>query len=194
MSKNQRNRPELHNTGSPNLGEPEFLAVGKLRKPHGLKGEMLMAIWTDFPERLQPGVSLYVGDSHQPVKIKNLRAHNQDSLVSFDGFNNREEVGHFRNHVVFVRTSDLPSLPEDELYLHQFLGLRVIRDEDNSPLGVVTEIIETGANNVFIVRPEMGSDFLIPDIDSVILQVDLEAGEMHIHLLPGLLPDNPEKV
>ena len=151
---------------------------------------MLMAIWTDFPERLQPGVRLFVGESHQPVHIKNLRSHNQDSLVSFDEYDHREDVGQLRNQVVFVRTADLPSLPNDELYLHQLLGLRVIRDEDHVDLGVVAEILETGANNVYIVRPEMGSDILIPDIDSVILKIDLVAKEMRVHLLPGLMPED----
>jgi len=192
MSKNQGTRSAFHNSGSSNPDEPEFLAVGRLRKPHGLRGEMLMAIWTDFPERLQPGVRLFVGESHQPVHIKNLRSHNQDSLVSFDEYDHREDVGQFRNQVVYVRTADLPPLPDDELYLHQLLGLSVIRDGDNAKLGVVVEILETGANNVFIVRPEFGHPILIPDIDSVILKIDLEAREMRVHLLPGLLTDEPK--
>ena len=192
MSKSQGIRTAKHNSGSPNPGEPEFLAVGGLRKPHGLRGEMFMVVWTDFPERLQPGVTVYVGESHQPIRIKSLRNHNQNLLITFDEFDNREEVGQFRNQVVFVRTADLLPLPEDEFYLHQLLGLRVIQDEDNLHLGVVTEILETGANNVFIVRPENGPAILIPDIDSVILKIDLEAGEIRVHLIPGLLPDDPK--
>jgi 16S rRNA processing protein RimM len=173
------------------MGEPEFLAVGKLRKPHGLRGEMLMIVWTDFPERLQPGVKVFVGESHQPVHIKSLRARHQDSLIAFDEFDQRETVGQLRNQVIFVRTADLPPLPEDEIYLHQLLGLQVIRDEDDALLGTVAEILETGANNVLVIYREGKADILLPDIDSVVLNIDLEIGEIRVHLLPGLLPDNP---
>jgi 16S rRNA processing protein RimM len=170
-------------------GEPEFLAVGKLRRPHGLHGEMLILVWTDFPERLQPGKQVYVGKTYQPLSINNIRGHGQASIISFDKFSNRDDVEHLRNQVVFVRTSDLPALPNDEIYLHQLLGLRVIKDEDEALLGSVAEIIETGANPVLIIRRDGKKDILIPDIDSVVLKIDLEIGEIRVHLPPGLIPD-----
>ena len=171
-------------------GEPEYLAVGKLHRPHGVQGEMRMSVWTDFPERLQSGSQVFLGQSFQPVQIKSVRGHGQDLLIAFEEFDNRDEVGQFRNHVVFVRTIDLPSLPDDELYLHQLLGLRVVRDENDAPLGVVAEFIETGANHVFIVRRDGKSDILIPDIDSVILDINLQKGEIRVNLIPGLIPED----
>ncbi len=144
-----------------------------------------MSVWTDFPERLQPGILVYVGTAYQPVHIKSLRGHAQDSLIAFDEFGNRDEVGQLRNQVVFVRTADLPSLPEDEIYLHQLMGLHVINDEDNLSLGWVAEILETGANHVFLVRRDGKPDILIPDIEPVILNIDLQKGEIRVNLLPG---------
>jgi 16S rRNA processing protein RimM len=192
MSKRQSQtaRSKHSSSGSPDFGGPEFLAVGKLRRPHGVRGEMRMSLWTDFPERLQPGKQVFVGESYQSLVIKKMRGHAQDALVSFDGLDNREDVGAFRNKVVFVRTSDLPPLPNDELYLHQLLGLKVVKDDDNTLLGMVAEIIETGANHVFIIRREGKPDILLPDIDPVILKIDLEIGEIRVHLLPGLIPDD----
>ncbi|HBY07766.1 MAG TPA: 16S rRNA processing protein RimM [Chloroflexi bacterium] len=181
--------PENQDSGSPIPGEPEFLAVGKLLRTHGLHGEMHLALWTDFPERLQPGVQVYVGKAHQPVHIKNLRGAEDDPLIAFAEFDNREDAAQFRNQVVFVRTADLPPLPDDEIYLHQLIGLRVVQDEDGAALGVLAEILETGANDVFLVRRENGPDLLLPDIDSVILKINLDQGEIRVHLLPGLLPD-----
>ena len=115
---------QASSSGSPLPGEPEFLAVGKLRKPHGVHGEMLISIWTDFPERLKSGRQVFVGSAYQPLCIKKMRGHGEDALISFDEFNTREDVGQFRNQVVFVRTSDLPPLPDNEIYLHQLLGLQ----------------------------------------------------------------------
>ena len=187
-AKNQES--QASNSGSPMPGEPEFLAVGKLRRPHGISGEMLMLIWTDFPERLQPGKQVFVGKSYKPYRIINVRGHGQGSIISFDGFNNRDDIGHLRNQVVYIRTSDLPALPDDEIYLHQLIGLRVISDEDETRLGIVAEIIETGANHVLIVRRDGKPDILIPDIDPVVLDVNLKKGEILVHLIPGLIPSD----
>ena len=190
LTQNQASNPA--NSGSPTPGEPEFLAVGKLRRPHGVRGEMLMSIWTDFPERLQPDKQVYVGKSYQPYQINNVREHRQDMIISFDGFTSRDDVGHLRNQVVYVRASDIPVLEDDGIYLHQLIGLKVISDEGETVLGIVTEIIETGANHVLLVRSEGKGDLLIPDIDPVVLNVDLEKGEILVHLLPGLIPDDQQ--
>jgi 16S rRNA processing protein RimM len=192
MSKRHTHIPskQASKSGSPMPGEPEYLAVGKLRRPHGVRGEMLMSVWTDFPERLQPGTLIYVGKDHKPVQIKSMREHKQDALIAFDEFNDREEIGQFRNQVVYVRTADIPALPDDGIYLHQLLGLQVVRDEDGTLLGMVAEIIETGANDVFLVRREGKRDILIPDIDPVVLKVDLENGEIRVNLIPGLISED----
>ena len=180
---------QTSNSGSPNPGEPEFLAVGKLRRPHGLRGEMLVSVLTDFPERLRAGRQVFLGNAYRPVNISNMRGHGQNAIISFDEFNSREQAGQFRNQMIYVRTADLPALPDDVIYLHQLLGLRAVRDEDSTILGVVAEIIETGANHVLVIRRDGKRDILLPDIDPVILNIDLQNGEIRVHLLPGLIPD-----
>ena len=188
---NARRSPlkSTQNSGSRTPGEPEFLAVGKLLKPHGVRGEMRVKIWTDFPERLRTGATVYLGKTRRQVRIKSVRGHQSSALIAFDEFESREAAGEFRNQVIFVRTADLPPLPEGEMYQHQLLRLQVVLDADDTPLGVIAEILETGANDVFLVRPPQGKDILIPDIDSVVLKTDLETGQVRIRPLPGLLPE-----
>ncbi|MBT3390222.1 MAG: 16S rRNA processing protein RimM [Chloroflexi bacterium] len=177
-----------HKAGSSQMGgEPEFLVVGKLRKPHGLRGEMLMSVWTDFPERLLPGNILYVGEAYQPLKIESVRWHRQDVLIAFDGLLDREQVGEFRNQIISVRAADSPELDEGEYYLHQLLGLQVIEDATGHLLGSVEKIIDTGANDVFLVRSPDGGEILLPDIESVVLSIDLNVSQIRVHLLPGLI-------
>jgi 16S rRNA processing protein RimM len=146
---------------------------------------MRMEVITDFPERLKPGVTVFVGADHRPLRIHSRRWHNQLLLIAFDGFSDPGAVGIFRNWLVYVRADDRPPLPEGDYYHHQLIGLQVIDDRDE-PLGQLAEILETGANNVYIVRPLAGPDLLIPAIDEVITQVDLDAGVMRVQLLPGL--------
>jgi len=168
--------------------EPLYLAVGQLRRPHGVRGEIRMEVFTDFPERLQPGRTVYVGPRRLPLRLASVRWHNEVLLVAFEGYADRDRVGLLRNMLVSVPADDAPPLPEGEFYYHQILGLTVVTDEGET-LGKITEIMETGANDVFIVQPEDGGrEILLPDTDEVVLAIDVEAGTMTVHLLPGLLP------
>ena len=176
------------NAGSPSTGEPVFLVVGKLRHAHGIKGEVLMDVITDFPERLRTGVTVYAGDQHRPLRIRSRRRHDPGLLLSFDGYDSPEAAAELRNQLVFVSAHDRPPLPEGEYYHHQIIGLTVVSD-DGRTLGRVQEIINTSANDVYVIRPESGPEILIPAIESVILNVDLAGGILQVHLLPGLLED-----
>jgi 16S rRNA processing protein RimM len=176
-------------TGSPKPGEPAFLAVGKLRRPHGVKGEIIMDVLTDFPERLQVGVLLYAGESYLPLRIRSVRPHDKVLLMAFEGLHTPETVGEHRNQIVYVPAADRPLLPEGEYYHHQLIGLRVI-DDTGQFLGVITGILETGgANDVYLVTSQENRELLLPDIEEVVMSIDLNSGEMQVHLLPGLLPD-----
>jgi 16S rRNA processing protein RimM len=108
--------------------------------------------------------------------------------MSIDGIQTREEVAELRNQLVYVRTADRPPLDAGEYYHHELLGLQMI-DEEERILGIVERILETGANDVYIVKDENGAELLIPAIESVILKIDLENNQIFIRLLPGLLPD-----
>jgi 16S rRNA processing protein RimM len=171
--------------GSPQSGEPEYLVIGKLRHPHGLRGEMLMEVITDFPERLQPGVRVYAGDERRPLQVRSIRSHAKGALIAFEGYDTPEAVGEFRNALVFTTTATLPKLPEGEYYHHQLIGLDVVTDEGQE-LGRLAEIMNTSANDIYIVRSEAGREILLPAIDPVILSIDLEQRKILVHLLPGI--------
>lgn len=179
------------NSGSAvqNTAPSEFLAIGRLQKPHGLKGELQMGVMTDFPERIKNGKTIYIGEKHQPAKITNTRHHNAGMLVSLEGFNHRDEVEHIRNWYVYVRIDELPILPKGEFYQHQLYGLDAVTEEGLF-LGKISDIIETGANNVYVASAENQEDVLLPSIDEVILKIDLKKNQILVHLLPGLLPEN----
>jgi 16S rRNA processing protein RimM len=171
------------NTGSPN-GEPLYLSVGFLRRPHGVMGEIVMDLHTDFPERMKPGRELFVGEEHKPMTLTSVRPHQLGLLVKFENVETPEEAGLYRNHWVYVQTKDV-SLPDGQHYKHELLGLKVV-DENDSPLGELVEILETGANEVYIVRDDSGKEILLPAIPSVILDLDIDRGLLKVHLLEGL--------
>ena len=171
-------------SGSPD-GEPVYLTVGFIRRPHGLRGEMMMDLHTDFPERMKSGRKLLVGEDRQSLTLASARPHQAGLLVKFKGIDTPEDAGRFRNQWVYVKSSDAPQLPEGRIYQHELFGFQVA-DENNQVLGELVEILETGANNVYVVRNESGREILLPAIPSVILDVDPARRLMKVHLLEGL--------
>ncbi len=173
---------------SPAAGEPVFLAVGKVRRPHGVTGDVLVEIYTDFPERIKPMAKLYAGEDYIPLTIRRLRVHNDGFLLTFDGFSTPEQVGRFRNQILYIVATNAAVLPEGEYFFHELIGLSV-KDEAGKVLGQVAEILETGANDVYMVRNDAGREILLPAIAEVILNVDLVSKIIKVHLLPGLMED-----
>jgi 16S rRNA processing protein RimM len=172
--------------GSPAAGEPAFLEVGRVRRPHGLKGDVLVEVYTDFPERLQPDTEVFVGETHQPLVIRRKRTHNEGLLLGFDHYDTPEQIGRFRNQILYTARKKAQKLAKGEYYHYQLIGLAV-EDEHGTPLGKVTDILETGANDVYEVTNETGTEILLPAIEDVILEINLDAKMMRVHLLPGLL-------
>ena len=170
--------------GSPD-GEPVYLVVGFLRRAHGVHGEMIMDLHTDFPERLRSGRNLFVGEERKPMTLSGTRPHAKGMLVKLKGVETPEDAVPLRNQWVYVQTTDVPSLPKGKLYQHELFGFQVV-DENGESLGELVEIIETGANDVYVVRNESGKEILLPAIPSVILELDSERRLMRVHLLEGL--------
>ena len=181
-------------SGSPRPGEPVYLAVGTLRHAHGIRGDLLLDLLTDFPERLKPGTQIFIGEKKKPLKITRRRPHNDGLILGFEGISNPEQAARYRAEVAYVLAEDRPALPEGEYYHHQILGLKVL-DEAGTPLGVITEIIETGANDVYVVQnpEEPKREILIPALKQVLLEINLEAKTLRVHLLPGLLDETPSE-
>jgi 16S rRNA processing protein RimM len=175
---------QANDTGSP-AGEPLYLSVGFLRRPHGVRGEILMDLHTDFPERMKKGRRLYVGETHTPFTLTSVRPHGSGMLVKFQHIDTPEDAGALRNQWVYVRAEEVP-LPKGQHYQHELLGLKVV-DEHGNLLGELVEIMETGANDVYVVRDDAGREILLPGIPSVILDLDMGARTMRVHLLDGLV-------
>jgi 16S rRNA processing protein RimM len=176
---------EEKKSGSPK-GESIYLAIGYLRRPHGVSGEIIMDVHTDFPDRIKSGRKIYIGDKHESATFDTVRVHGDSLLISLRGYDTPEAVGRFRNQWVHVKAKDVPPLPEGQHYKYEIVDLEVIDDQGN-PLGRIAEILETGANDVYVVRDEAGKEILLPAIPSVILEVDMELRQMKVHLLEGLI-------
>jgi len=165
-------------------------------RPHGLRGEVRVEIHTDAPERFALYKRLYLAPvaldgnalmSGKPVPraLQGHRFHQGKVLLKLEGVDDRNQAEMLRDQWVWVSIEDAIPLEEGEVYLHDMLRLHVVSSE-GEPLGEVTEIIETGANYVYVVHGARG-EILVPDIPEVVLDVDTEARQMTIHLIDGLV-------
>jgi 16S rRNA processing protein RimM len=191
MQEGQSNSKQQSHQGSPERGEPFFLAVGQLRRPHGLRGEILMVIYTDFPERIELGMVVYLGERHKPSRILNRRMHNNGILLTFEGYPDRTAVEILRNLTVYIPVDSIPELPEGEYYHHELLGM-ITQLDTGEILGAVVDILETGANDVLVIKDQAEQEILLPLIDDVVKEINLETGVILVTLLPGLLPGRQE--
>jgi 16S rRNA processing protein RimM len=169
------------------------LAVGKIINAHGLRGEVSIEPYTDFPdERFAPGQSVLLGEEMESAEIATSRPHLGRTLVRFSHIDNRDEAEALRGVWVLIPEAHAIELEEDTYFIHQIVGLTV-QTAAGQVLGTVQDVLFTGANEVYIVQPQdglnRGKELLLPAIAEVVQSVDLEAGVLTVNLLPGLLDE-----
>lgn len=167
----------------------KLVTVGKVVNSHGIRGELKIVPETDFPERFDVGNSLIIVDSQNkqtPVTVKTSRLHKNVFIVLFSQFSNINDVEKFKGSLLKIEAKDQKPLEEGEYYYHEIIGCKVIT-EDEQELGLISEILTPGANDVWVVSLPKGKQLLLPVIDDVILKVDIPNKTIRIHLMEGLL-------
>ena len=167
-----------------------YMAIGMISSAHGLRGEVKVELHTDFPERFAPSVTVYLGEELDKAVINSARPHQGQLLVQFRGHETRESAEELRGLWVFIPEDEAVALDEDTYFVHDIIGLSV-QTSAGRLLGTVSEVLLTGANDVYVVETpdEPRKEILLPAIADVIKQVDLDQGILTVELLPGLLDE-----
>ena len=171
--------------------EPRFLAIGRVVGIHGVRGELKVEILTDDPHRFGLLQQVLVGlEDQEPVPwiLEGYRLHKGHALLKLQGCDDRTAAEMLRGYYIQVHFEDALPLEEDEYFEHQIVGLQVWTAAGEL-LGEVAEILYTGANDVYVVRGGSPGrrDILIPAIEDVVLEVDLDGGRLVVELPEGLL-------
>jgi 16S rRNA processing protein RimM len=171
-----------------------YFTVGTITSTHGIRGEVRVFPKTDFEDqRFRKGSRLYLRNSHEPpcetVTVQTARKHKNMWIVSFTEISSVSDAEKRKGMDLCIPESDLADLPEGSYFIHQLVGLKV-QTEEGTFVGDLVDVLTPGANDVYVVRgPLQKKDILLPAIPSCILSVNLEAGVMTIHLMPGLLDE-----
>ncbi len=167
-----------------------YLAVGRITSVHGLQGEVQVELHTDFPERFASGTRLFLGQELAEVVIEEVRPHKGQLLLLLEEIADRDTAEALRGEWLFVPESEAVQLEADSYWVHEIIGMWV-QTTDQEPLGVVEDVLFTGANQVYVIQcppgVNNGKELLIPAIADVIRQVDRAAQMITVQLLPGLL-------
>jgi len=163
---------------------PEYLIVGEIVAPLGIRGEVKVLLDTDFPELVLEATHLYLGDPPRRCAVEWARLHRGMVRLKLAGCDDRTAAEALRGTCLQVLAAEAPLPGEGEYYYHQLIGLQVYSDSGED-LGWVEEVFPTGSNEVLVVRGRQG-EILLPMIAEVVIAVDLAAGCMHVHLLEGL--------
>ena len=163
--------------------------VGTIVNTHGIKGELRLIPITDFPEeRFRPGAKLYLKQKSglKEFVVESSRAHKSFILLKFKGFDNINDVEQFVKSELFSDNEVAPELAEGEFMYSQIIGLKVI-DENLGEVGKISEILELGANDVWVVKSPQYKEILLPYIDDVVKNVDLAKKEILVEIPDGLI-------
>lgn len=165
-----------------------LLQAGVITTTHGIRGEVKVFPTTDDVHRFEDldSVLLDTGREYMELEIENVKYFKQYAILKFKGIDNINDIEKYKGRSLYVTRDQAIPLEEDEYYIADLIGLDIYL-ENGEKFGVLKDVMETGANDVYIVETEEGKEVLIPAIHECVLDIDVEENRMEIHLMDGLL-------
>lgn len=169
----------------------DLLQVGVITTTHGVRGEVKVFPTTDDANRFKKlkNVILDTGKEQLDLEIAQVKFFKNLVILKFKGIDNINDIEKYKGKSLYVTRENAVKLKKNEYFIADLIRLKAV-SEDGTELGKITDVLQTGANDVYVVQQEDGQEVLIPAIRDCVLNVDLEAGIMTLHLLDGLLDIN----
>ena len=164
----------------------EYLMVGVIANTHGVRGEVKVYPTTDDVNRFKKLKEVYMGDEKAPLHIQSVKFQKNMVILGFKEYTSLNEVEGLRNKELFVDRAHAVKLQKDEYFISDLIGMKVVTDE-GADLGELTDVMTTGANDVYVVKTTDGKEVLLPAIKECVLNVDMNERVMSVHIMEGLL-------
>lgn len=190
--RHHKNNDALPPTSSPNASATAWVAVGEIVGAFGLHGEVKVWPLTDFPERFAKTPSIYLGDAHTPYTVRGARQHQRITLLKLEGIEDVASAERLRGATLWIPETERMPLAEDQFYLSDVVGLRVVH-VNGQPLGQVVDVITGSGNDLFVVRAiPSGREVMLPAVRAFIRELDIPAGVLTVDPIPGLFDEQAE--
>ena len=166
----------------------DYLQVGVIANTHGIRGEVKVFPTTDDPARFKKlkQVFLDTGNGYLEMKIEGVKFFKQFVIVKFKEFDNINDIERYKRCPLLVTRENAVPLEEDEYFVADMIGMKVIT-EDGTEFGTLSDVMETGANDVYVIDSKEHGEVLMPAIKECVLNVDMESGIITVHLMNGLI-------
>ncbi len=163
-----------------NMSNTELITIGKIVAPHGVRGDVRIVPLTDFPDRFNKLKAVFVDDVGQ-LNLESARQHKKFILLKFAELDSISAIEHLRGKLIKIRREDVVKLPKGQYYIFDIIGLNVFT-EDGSLLGIITDVLQPGSNDVYVIEQQDKKELLIPAIKEVVKRIDIEGKQMVVKL------------
>lgn len=163
-----------------NMSRPDLITIGKIVAPHGVRGDVRILPLTDFPNRFHDLKEVFVDDVGQ-LKLESARQHKNMILLKFTGFDSMNDSERLRGKLVKIGQQDLVKLPAGQYYIFDIIGLTVVT-ETGELLGTISDVLQPGSNDVYVVNQPGKKELLIPAIKEVVKEIDITGKRMVVKL------------
>lgn len=167
----------------------EYLEIGQIVNTQGLKGEMRIYPYTDDVKRFDDLKKIYVEIDNEKIRldIKSVRYYKNLVIAKFDNIDTIEQAIKYKGKYIFIDEGDKLDLPDDTYYIADLINCIVIDNKTSLQVGIITDVFKTKANDVYVVKQELGNEILIPAIKKVIANIDIKSKKVFINSLEDLL-------
>lgn len=166
----------------------DFLEIGQIVTVHGIHGEVKVKPWCDSAEFLCEFDELFLSDSKNVITIENARVQKNMALLKIKGIDTIEDANKLRNKILYINRNDV-ELDENTYFIQDLIGLEVIDVDTNFSYGILDDVSETGANDVYHIKSNENKMYYIPAIADVVIETNIQEGKMLIRPLKGLFDD-----
>lgn len=165
-----------------------YLRIGVITTTHGIKGEVKVFPTTDDINRFDNLKNVYLdtGKDYIPLEIEGVKYFKQLVILKFKGFDSINDIEKYRGKDILIPRDQAIPLKEDEYFIYDLIGSEVYTDDGNK-LGILTEVLTSSANDVYVVKTEENKEVLLPSIKECILDVDINNKKIKVHLMDGLI-------
>ena len=166
----------------------DLLQVGVLTSTHGVRGEVKVFPMTDDVKRFKKNKD-YVLETPKgkiDVKVESVKFFKQFVILKLEGFDNMDDIAPYKNCGLFVTRENAVKCAKDEYFIADLIGMDVF-EEGSERIGEITDVIQTGANDVYVVKTPVGKEYLFPAIKDCVRSVDMEQRKVTVYIMPGLL-------
>ncbi len=170
----------------------EYLELGKIVSTHGVKGEMRVQYWCDSPEFFQSFKTVYLGRGGKtPMKVMGARPHGNVMLLELEGITDIDMANTLRGKVIYVKRADAP-LEDGRYFVAELIGCSVYDADSGKEYGKVTDVLNSGASDIWEIRGADGKQYLLPSIPEVVVEVNVAENRATVRPMPGIFTEGEE--